>query len=320
MNGCIVIALGGNAIKQAHEHGTFAEQYGNITTIAPQLVELISRGERLVLTHGNGPQVGSLLIQQEEAHELLPGQPMDVLGAMTQGQVGYMLQQAVQNELRKRGLAVPVATVITQVLVDPAHEAFSNPTKPVGPFYSQREAQRLSLLKRWPIEHVAPHLSRGYRRVVPSPPPMKICEADAICSLTDAGAVVIAAGGGGIPVVRGLDGLRGVEAVIDKDLAAELLAEVVGAHTLMLMTDVETVKLHYGLAEEQDLDRMTLKEVKRYQQEGHFPEGSMGPKVQAAAAFVRKGGQRAVISSIERIVDAYDGAAGTSIVTDSEIP
>ena len=314
MGSCIVIALGGNAIKQAHEHGTFVEQYGNINRIAPQVVALLKEGHHIILTHGNGPHVGSLLIQQEAAKDHVPEQPLDVLGAMTQGQIGYMLQQAMQNELRRQGVKAPVVTLITQAQVDPSHEAFSNPTKPVGPFYSQKEAQKLSLLKRWPIAHVAPNLARGYRRVVPSPPPLRIIEGAAIRMLSQAGVLVIASGGGGIPVVKGLDGLRGVEAVIDKDLASELLAEEVGASVLMLMTDVEKVKLHYGTLHESEISRMDRAQAERYLDEGHFPEGSMGPKVQAAVRFVTKGGEVAIISSIDRIVDALNGKTGTVIV------
>lgn len=310
----IVIALGGNAIKQAHEHGTFAEQYENIKRIAPQIVELIKDGHHIILTHGNGPHVGSLLIQQEAAKDHVPEQPLDVLGAMTQGQIGYMLQQSMQNELRRHGLKLQVVTIITQAHVDPTNEAFTHPTKPVGPFYSQREAQKLTLLRRWPIEHVAPSMARGYRRVVPSPPPLKIVEGNAIRLLSDTGALVIAAGGGGIPVVKGLDGYRGVEAVIDKDLASELLAEEVGASVLMLMTDVEKVKLHYGTLQETEIARMDLQGAGQYMDEGHFPEGTMGPKVHAAMRFVSKGGDRAIISSIDKILDALEGKTGTLVV------
>ncbi len=290
------------------------EQYNNINRIAPQIVELLRAGHHIILTHGNGPHVGSLLIQQDAAKGQVPEQPLDVLGAMTQGQIGYMLQQAMQNELRRSGIAMPVVTIITQAQVDPSDAAFSNPTKPVGPFYSQKEAQKLTSLKRWPIVHVAPNLARGYRRVVPSPVPIRISEGPAIRMLFDAGMLVIAAGGGGIPVVGGLEGLRGIEAVIDKDLASELLAEEVDATVLMLMTDVEKIKLHYGTPQETEVVRMDCERARQYMDEGHFPEGTMGPKVSAAIQFVSKGGRRAIISSIGRIVDAFDGITGTLIV------
>jgi carbamate kinase len=268
-------------------------------------------GHRIVLTHGNGPQVGSLLIQQDEASDHVPAQPLDVLGAMSQGQIGYMVQQALANSLAPDG--VPVVTLITQQVVDPDDEAFEHPTKPVGPFYTAREAKRLSVLKGWPMEHVAPHRERGYRRVVPSPRPLRSVEAPAVATLVKAGTVVIASGGGGIPV-REVDGrLEGVEAVIDKDLSAQQLAEQAGADVLMLMTDIERVKLHYGTEKEEDIVSMNVREARDYMAEGHFPEGTMGPKVSAAASFVERTGGTAIISSIDTICEAFEGSTGTRI-------
>ncbi|RZN48240.1 carbamate kinase [archaeon] len=307
----IVIALGGNAILQADQKGSFQDQMENITRIATQIAQLVRAGHRIVLTHGNGPQVGSLLIQQDEASDHVPAQPLDVLGAMSQGQIGYMLQQALGNSLFPDG--VPVVTLITQQIVDPDDEAFDHPTKPVGPFYTAREARRLSVLKGWPMEHIAPHRERGYRRVVPSPRPLRSVEAPAVATLIASGAVVIASGGGGIPV-RERDGrLEGIEAVIDKDLSAQQLAEQAGADVLMLMTDIERVKVHYGTDREEDIVSMSIDEARLYMAEGHFPEGTMGPKVSASISFVERSGGVAVISSIETICEAFEGITGTRI-------
>ncbi len=316
MGGRILVALGGNAIKQAHEKGTYEEQLRNVEKTAAQLAKLVQRGYHLAITHGNGPQVGALLIQQEEGQRLgIPPQPMDVCGAMTQGQIGYMLQQALMNEFRKMGIDKLVATVVTRVLVRKDDPDFQDPSKPVGPFYDEETAKRLAEERGWVIKKVKPNADRPYRRVVPSPDPIRPLEADAIKGLYDSGIVVIASGGGGIPVIEEDGRIKGVEAVIDKDLAGERLAEVLGVDIFMILTDVEKVKLNYGKPDERDIDRMTVSEAKRYFEEGHFLPGSMGPKVKACIRFIEEaGGKAAIITHLEKALDALEGKTGTWIV------
>jgi carbamate kinase len=234
---------------------------------------------------------------------------------MTQGQIGYMLQQALTRYLKEAGLNLPVATVLTQVLVDENDPAFENPSKPVGPFYVKQEAERLAREKGYIIKKVKPVGKKTYRRVVPSPEPKTIIEEEAIRKSVNAGVIVIAAGGGGIPVISGNDGhLKGVEAVIDKDLAGAKLAEIVGADVFLILTDVEKVKLNYGKPDERDLDRMTLKEAKRYLLEGHFLEGSMKPKIMASIRFLESGGEKVIITSLDKATEALEGKTGTLIV------
>ncbi len=314
----ILVALGGNAIKQAHEKGTYEEQLRNVEKTAAQLVKLVQRGYHLAITHGNGPQVGALLIQQEEGQKLgIPPQPMDVCGAMTQGQIGYMLQQALMNEFRKMGLDKLAATVVTRVLVRKDDPDFQDPSKPVGPFYDEETAKRLAEERGWVIKKVKPNADKPYRRVVPSPDPIRPLEADAIKKLYDSGIVVIASGGGGIPVIEEDGKIKGVEAVIDKDLAGERLAEVLGVDVFMILTDVEKAKLNYGKPNERDIDRMTVSEAKKYFEEGHFLPGSMGPKVKACIRFIEEaGGKAAIITHLEKALDALEGKTGTWIVPD----
>jgi len=313
----LLIALGGNAIKQAHERGTYEEQLKNIDITCTHIVEIIKRGYRVAITHGNGPQVGALLIQQEEAAERVPPQPMDVCGAMTQGQIGYMLQQTLQNKLKALGLKVPVATVVTQVLVNKDDPDFQDPHKPVGPFYDYETATKYQKEKGYFIRKVKPNGEKPYRRVVPSPDPIRTIEAEPIKLLYDNGVVVIASGGGGIPVIDDNGMLKGVEAVIDKDLAGERMAEVIGAEIFMILTDVEKVKLNYGKPNEKDIDRMTVSEAKKYLEEGHFLPGSMGPKVKACIRFIEEAhGEKAIITSLNKAVEALEGKTGTVIVPD----
>ena len=262
MNKTIVIALGGNAIKKADEEGTAQQQLQNVKVTCKHILEIIKRGYKVVITHGNGPQIGNLLIQQEEARKLVPPQPLDILGAMTQGQIGYMLQQTLINYLRKEGLNTPVATIITQVLVNKDDPDFNNPSKPVGPFYTRKEAEKLIEKKGYVIKKVKPG-RKAYRRVVPSPNPIEIIEKDIIKMLVETGAIVIASGGGGIPVISEKGQLKGVEAVIDKDLAGEKLAEIVNADIFLILTDVEKVKLNFGKPNERDLDRLTIAEAEK---------------------------------------------------------
>lgn len=309
----VVVALGGNAILQAGQRGTFEEQLENVYHTAKQLADMVLSGQwRVVITHGNGPQVGQILLQNEAAKHLVPPMPMDVCGAESQGLIGYMIQQALHNILARRGRPdIPIVTVVTQVLVDRDDPAFQNPTKPVGPFYTKEEALRLREEKGW---HVVEDAGRGWRRVVPSPDPKAIVEKDAIRILVENRAIVIASGGGGIPVIRENGTYRGVEAVIDKDLAGERLAEDVGAQVFLILTDVNRVRLNYRKPNEVALERMNVAEAKQYLAEGHFAKGSMEPKVKACIRFVEAGGERAVIASLNQALAALHGQAGTQIV------
>ncbi|MCD6514939.1 MAG: carbamate kinase [Candidatus Asgardarchaeia archaeon] len=314
----IVVALGGNAIKQADEKGTAEEQFRNVRNTAKLLVELSLKGYKLVITHGNGPQAGALLIQQEEGKRMgIPAQPLDVVGAMTQGQIGYMLQQCLVNEFRKRGITnVPIITVVTQVLVHKDDPDFQDPSKPVGPFYTKEEALKYAKERGWIVKQVKPGEGKTWRRVVPSPDPIGQVEAEAIRRLVDARVIVIASGGGGIPVIDENSELKGVEAVIDKDLAGERLAELVDADIFLILTDVEKAKLNFGKPNEKDIDVMTVSEAKKYYEEGHFLKGSMGPKVLACIRFLEAGGKRAIITHLEKAVEAIEGKTGTHIIPD----
>jgi carbamate kinase len=266
---------------------------------------------KIVVTHGNGPQVGNILLQNEVGKDVAAPMPLFVCGAESQGLIGFMIQQNLTNLLTGCGRGdIPVATVVTQVVVDRNDEAFRNPTKPVGPFYSADEAKRLREEKGYDVKEDA---GRGWRRVVASPDPMEIFEKEVIRQLVAARSIVIASGGGGIPVVRENGLLRGVDAVIDKDLAGERLAADVGAAIFMILTDVAQAKLHYKTPQEKAIDRMTAAEAKGYIAEGHFAKGSMEPKVRAAVRFVEAGGERAIITSLDQATAALDGRAGTTI-------
>ncbi|MEM4726998.1 MAG: carbamate kinase [Candidatus Bathyarchaeia archaeon] len=306
----VVIALGGNAIKQPDERGTAEEQMRNVRAACRQIAGIIRRGYEVVLTHGNGPQVGNLAIQQEQARDLVPPQPLVVLGAMTQGQIGYLFQQALRNELAD--VKRPVVTVVTQVLVDKDDPDFRDPHKPVGPFYDEEEAKALMGERGWVMRRVRPDV-KGWRRVVPSPRPLAIIEGEAVRRMVDDGMIVIASGGGGIPVIERGGRLEGIDAVIDKDLAGEILAEEVGADIFLILTDVDCVKLDYGKPSERPIRRMTLEEARRYLSEGHFPPGSMGPKVEACIRFLEHGGGKAIIASLHDGLEALEGRAGTQI-------
>ena len=306
----IVVALGGNALRRHGEKGTFEEQLANAARTAAQLAELIERGYKLVITHGNGPQVGSLLLQQELAAHATPPMPLHACGAMTQGLIGYMIQQTLINELRGRGMDLPVASVVTQVLVDENDPAFQNPTKFIGPWYTEEEARK-RMEQGWMMKE---DVGKGWRRVVPSPDPIIQVELDAIRRMVEAGIVVIASGGGGVPVIEKDGRLIGVDAVIDKDLAGERLAESLGADLYMILTDVEKVAINFRREGERFLDVITLKEARRYYEEGHFPPGNMGPKVLAAIRFVEKTGNPAIITSLERAIDGLEGRTGTKII------
>ncbi len=308
----VVVALGGNAILQPGQRGTFEEQMKNVHVTCEELAKMVESGAyKIVVTHGNGPQVGNLLLQNEAGRDVAAPMPLFVCGAESQGLIGLMIQQNLGNLLFAHGKGeIPIATVVTQVVVDKDDPAFVNPTKPVGPFYGEDEAQALQSEKGYDVREDA---GRGWRRVVPSPDPIEIAEKKAIRQLVDGRTIVIASGGGGIPVVRENGGLRGVDAVIDKDLAGERLAADVGASIFMVLTDVDSVRLHYRTPEEKALSRMTLDEAKRYHAEGHFAKGSMEPKVRAAIRFIEAGGERAIITSLGKAFDALTGNAGTTI-------
>ncbi|KAA0002472.1 MAG: carbamate kinase [Thermoplasmata archaeon] len=307
----VVIALGGNALIKRGQKGTSEEQFETTMKSVRDIVRMIKEGWDVVITHGNGPQVGSILLQQDVAKGAVPPMPLDVCVAQSQGQIGYMIQQCMLNSLETSNIKRNVASVITQVIVDEKDPAFENPTKPVGPVYRYDEA-----LLRLKEGYILTQQRGGWRIVVPSPDPISIVEAEAIKKLIDDNVIVIAAGGGGIPVVKGKKGMKieGREAVIDKDLASERLATEIGADVLLILTDVDAVYLDYGSENERKLGEVTLKEVEKYYREGQFPPGSMGPKILAAIRFLHNGGKMAIISSIGNAWNAINGKAGTRIV------
>lgn len=306
----VVVALGGNAILQPKQKGTIEEQMANINGATKNIVKLIKEGYKVVIAHGNGPQVGNILLQNAAAREQVPAMPLDVCGAESQGLIGYMIQQNLMNELKNIGINKPVVTVLTQVVVDHNDPAFKNPTKPVGAFYSEEEAKHNMKTKG---ETWIEDSGRGWRKVVPSPVPKEVVELNAIRTLIDAGAVVISIGGGGIPVVKEGNQLVGVEAVIDKDLASSLLAKELGADILAIATDVSYVAINFGKPDQKNLKTITIKEAQKYLDEGQFGKGSMGPKVEAVLSFVKSGGQ-GIITSLDSLRDAITTEAGTKII------
>ncbi len=306
-----VVALGGNAILQRGEHGTFEDQYRNIVSTTAQIASLIAQGHKIIITHGNGPQIGATLIRHETAKQIVPALPLHACGAETQGFLGYIIQQTLQAELTKIGIVKPVATVITQVLVERGDPAFQNPTKPIGPFYTEWQKQKV-LEERTDLV-IKEDSGRGYRRVVASPDPKLVVESSTIQTLVDSGVVVIACGGGGIPVVESDGSYSGVEAVIDKDLAAERLATSVRASQLAIMTDVDGVFLNYGRDDQRFLSTVKRDDLARYFEAGQFASGSMGPKVEAVLRFLANGGERAVIGYLGRLKEALEGRAGTQV-------
>jgi carbamate kinase len=308
-----MIALGGNAIKQPHEKGTFIEQMRNVATACNQIAEIAKKGYKIVITHGNGPQVGNLAIQQEQGAHMVPAQPLFVLGSMTQGQIGYMMQQNLYNELASDGKEV--ATVVTQVIVSKQDQDFQDPSKPVGPYYDEETAKKLGQENNWLVKKVRPTGDKTWRRVVPSPKPLGIAEASIVKKMVESDVIVIASGGGGIPVIKNAyDKLEGVDAVIDKDRAGAKLAEEVGAEIFLILTDVEFALLNFGSDNEEPVRMVSVEQAKKYLSEGHFKAGSMGPKMEAALGFVERGGERSIITSLDKAVDALDGKTGTQIV------
>ena len=305
-----LVAIGGNSLIRAGEKGTIAEQLANTRRTAAAIVGLIEDGVGLVITHGNGPQVGAALLRSERASDQVYGQSLDVCDAATQGEIGYLLQQSLHNELQAAGLRVQVATVLSQVVVSADDPAMRHPTKPVGPFYSRGDAEERSRLLGWQAVEDA---ARGYRRVVPSPEPIEVVEEPVIRALLAQGVLVIAVGGGGIPVVRTPDGLRGVEAVIDKDRVSALLASRLGVDRLIISTDADCVYVDYRKASQRALRQVTAAEMAAYSAAGQFPPGNMGPKVESALRFLREGGREVIITSYEHLRAAARGEAGTCI-------
>ncbi len=307
-----LIAFGGNALLPENERGLQWEQMRNAQRAAKLMVHIVKKGYELIVVHGNGPQVGNLLIQMEEAITKVPPFTLEVCDAMTEGSMGYMLEKAIINELRKNSIDKEVATILTQVVVDRNDPAFDNPTKPVGPFYSKYRAQILMREKKWKMIEDA---GRGYRKVVPSPRPIDIVPKRIINDLVRAGRIVIAAGGGGIPVIINGRGLfQGVEAVIDKDFASSLLAREVRVDLFIILTAVDRVYLNYGKPNQKEIKVMTVAQAKKYLAEGQFPPGSMGPKIKAAIEFIEGGGKEVLITSANKLKAALIKRAGTRVI------
>lgn len=310
----VLVALGGNAILQRGEEGRAEEQFRHVSVAVRQIIRMIRKGYRITVTHGNGPQVGDILLKNEYARSILPPMPLDICGAESQGMIGYMLQQTLLNQLTTSGLEIPVITVITQTRVDPNDPAFLTPEKPIGLYYTGEEAGHLRRERGWEMHRVAEG-DQGFRRVVPSPDPLEIVEHVSIRTLSDEGFIVISAGGGGIPVcVNEGGGLEGVEAVIDKDLTAERLATAIGADTLLILTDVEYAYTGFGTGSQHPIERLSGAEAQELLDAGEFGEGTMAPKIKACIRFVESGGKAAVITSLGQALDALDGRAGTCIL------
>jgi carbamate kinase len=312
----MLLAVGGNALIRSGEKGTIAEQRANAQRTAVQIVGLIGSGYRMVLTHGNGPQVGAQLLRSERGASQVPGHPLDVCGASTQGEIGYLLEQSLRTELQHAGLHVPVTTVLTQSLVSPDDPSMKHPTKPIGPFYSHADAEERQRLWGWEIVEDA---ARGYRRVVPSPDPIEIVELEVIRDLVEQGVLVIACGGGGIPVIWKDGSLEGVEAVIDKDRASALLASCLQADLFVISTDTDYVYLDYKKPTQHALQSVSAAELEHYAKAGHFPPGNMGPKIESVLRFLSHGGKEAIITSCENLCQSVGRSAGTHMFPDHEL-
>jgi carbamate kinase len=303
----LVIAIGGNAIEIPYQETNINEKLRNINIVCKQIAELIKRGYKVLITHGNGPQIGNLLLQQMKTKVK---RSLSEMTAITQAEIGYFIQQSILNFLND----AKVATVITQVLVDMNDPAFKNPTKPIGPLFTENEIKEIASMLNYQYKKVSVKNLEGYRLVVPSPKPIKIIEENIIRNLVENDVIVIAGGGGGIPVILKNGKYEGVDAVIDKDLTAELLARIIKAELLLIVTNVEKVKINFRKPNEKDLNTIKLNEAIKYMEEGHFEEGSMKPKIQACINFLEGGGEIAIITSMEKILEAIEGKAGTRIV------
>jgi len=309
-----VVAIGGNSLIKDEAHKSVPDQFNAVRETAAHIAEMIAQGWNVVITHGNGPQVGFILLRSELSSQVLHPVPLDSCGADTQGAIGYMIQQALHNEFLRRDIQRQCVTIVTQVLIDSTDPALQNPSKPIGSFYKEEEAHVKMAEEGWAMVEDA---GRGWRRVVPSPQPKQIIEREAIDTLIKNGFIVVAVGGGGIPVVRDSAGnLSGVEGVIDKDLASSLLATELHADLLLISTAVEKAALNFKKPNQLDLDRITLSEAKRYYEEGHFAKGSMGPKVRAIINYLERGGRAALITMPETIGKALSGQTGTWIMPD----
>lgn len=310
----ILVALGGNAISRSNEEGNVNQQFANSRATAKALADLMDQGHQLVITHGNGPQIGNFLLRNEAASNLIYPLPMEVAVAHVQGGMGFMIAQTLMNELRRRGRERVVSTIVTTVLVDRDDPSFANPTKPVGRVFGKSEADKITKVQGWTLKETEPG---GFRRVVASPMPRQIMELPTIRRAVESGETVIACGGGGIPVIRDTDGnLQGTAAVIDKDLASAILAAELGADTMMILTAIDRVRINFGKPDERALDRMTLDEARRYMKEGQFPPGSMGPKVHGAMLFLEQAKNPAasvIIGPLEQAADAVAGRIGTRL-------
>lgn len=307
-----VVAFGGNALLRPEDRGTQEEQIARAKQAARWLAEIVRHDYKLLVVHGNGPQVGNILVQAEEASTKIPPQSLDVCVAQTEGSIGFMLQQAIRNRLEAIGLGGEVATVLTEVEVEAADPAFKRPTKPIGPFFTRYRAEALERDLGWTMREDA---GRGWRHVVPSPRPLRVLNINTISRMLESAAVIIAAGGGGIPVVKGRDGQwRGIEAVIDKDYASALLAANLNADLFIILTGVPKVALDYNKPEQRFVDRMTVAEAEKHMAGGQFPAGSMGPKIESALQFVRATGKQVLITDVEVLREALEGKDGTLIL------
>lgn len=305
----MLVSLGGNAILKHTEEGTAKEQFENVKKTSSYIAELITEGYHVALTHGNGPQVGDILLAYELAKNTLPPMPLDICGAQSQGMIGYLFQLSLKNMLKASQIEKPVVTLVTQTLVHKDDPQFETPTKPIGPFYTAMEASKLKKCG-WAMINDS---GRGYRRVVPSPMPVGFVEEQCIKNLFDEGALIIASGGGGIPVIEDKGMLKGVEGVIDKDHAGSYLATLIEAEILLILTDVEKIALNYNTPGQKDIDHMNTTQACQYLNDGHFPSGSMGPKVESAINFLDNGGEKVIITSQEQAIEALRGNAGTTI-------
>jgi carbamate kinase len=311
-NKLALIAFGGNVMLPANNKGSAREQYNNARKAARLMVDIINKGYELIIVHGNGPQVGNILIQMESASLVIPPLPLDVCDAMTEGSMGYMLERALLNELRKRAIDKEVATILTQVIIDIEDKAFEKPSKPIGPFYTFFRSQQLKKENKWEMVEDA---GRGFRRVVSSPRPIDIVPKKSIRTMVEKGNIVIAAGGGGIPVfINSMGYLEGVEAVIDKDFASSLIAREAGADLFVILTGVDRVYKNYGKPNEEPLKTIGVSEARKMLKDGQFPSGSMGPKIEAAIEYIAGGGKEVIITSAEKLRAALLGRSGTKII------
>ncbi len=308
-----IIAIGGNALIKEGEDGNIYQQFTNARDTCAKLIKVVEMGYDIIITHGNGPQVGDTIRRHENARKIIPPYPLGMCVSETVGSMGYMLQQTMQNTVKKsKAVRKDVVTIITQVVVDEQDPSFQNPTKPIGQFFSKEDIGEIAKAEKW---NVVEDSGRGWRRVVPSPRPIRIVEKDTIQHLLEKGKIVIACGGGGIPVIQLEDGtLDGVEAVIDKDYASSKLAQQLDLDELIILTAVDKVSVNFGKPDQKDLDTMSVAEAGKHLENGQFPPGSMGPKIRAAIEFIENGGRRAIIASHENLVEAMAGKAGTRII------